>query len=190
MADSTRRELERRARQGDRGAAVAALAQRLRAGEVDHDALRLAALLGDPAACALLGPDAPPAPPTAHDLARALQGFDPGVAIRATITATRATSATADPRHGWDLARARAAVDAAEAWLRCPCRPHLDRAHDVGRTGDEDAADAELAPAWAVIGPEGTRRFATEVALACAAAELGEEALRRALRRALVPWSS
>lgn len=188
VPDSIRRDLERRARQGDSTAEAAALVRRLRAGELDEDRLRVAALVGDPAARLALGRGAPAIPAHAHGLARALQAFGSDVVIRATISAVRAMSAIADPRAGWDLRRARAAIAAAEAWLACPCEAHLDAARDVGQTGDEVPADAELAPAWAVIGPEGTRLFATEVALGCAASELGEETMRQGLRRALVSW--
>lgn len=189
VPDSVRRDLERRARQGDSTAQAAALVRRLRAGELDEERLRLAALVGDPAARLALGDAAPAKPHDVHALARALQAFGPGVVTRATITAVRAMNATVDPRHGWDLSRARQAIASAEAWLACPCEPHLEAARRVGQTGDEVPADAELAPAWAVIGPDGTRLFATEVALGCAAAELGEEAMRRGLRRALVGWA-
>lgn len=189
MADSVRRDLERRARQGDSTAEAAALVRRLRAGEIDEERLRLASLLGDVAARLVLGREAPAVPVHAHGLARALQPFGPAVVIRATVTAARAMSATADPGM-WDLARARAAIAAAEAWLACPCESHLEAARRVGQTGDEVPADAELAPAWAVIGPVGTRLFATEVALACAAGELGEDVMRRGLRRALLNWAS
>lgn len=187
MPDSIRRDLERRARQGDSTAEAAALVRRLRAGDIDEERLRLAALLDDPAARLVLGRDAPRVPPHAHGVARELQAFGDVVVIRATVTAVRAMNATADPLT-WNLARARAAIDVAEAWLACPCEAHLEAARRVGQTGDETPADAELAPAWAVIGPVGTRLLATEVALGCAAGELGEETLRRALRRALIGW--
>ncbi len=188
MPDSIRRDLERRARQGDSTAEAAALVRRLRAGDLDEERLRLAALVGDPAARLALGRDAPAVPPTPAALARALRAFGAEALVRATVVAARAMAATADPRF-WDLSRARAAITAAEAWLACPCDAHLEAARDVGQTGDEDPSDAELAPAWAVVGPDGTRLFAAEVALGCTASEVGDESMRAGLRRALVTWA-
>lgn len=188
MADANLRDLERRARQGDPHAAAAALVRRLRAGGLDERRLRLAALLGDAAARLVLGAGAPRVPAHADGLARALEAHGALVMIRATVVAVRAMNAAADPRLGWRQGRARAALAAAEAWIVCPCEAHLEAARPIGESGDEDPAYAELAPAWAVLGPTSTRLFAAEVALGCAAAEIGGEALRRALRRALVLW--
>ncbi|MCO5169417.1 MAG: hypothetical protein M9894_23990 [Planctomycetes bacterium] len=189
MADTTRRDLERRARQGDPTAAARALSARVRAGALTDERLRLAALVGDAAARLALGPAAPAEPADADGLAAALQGFGVEAVVRATVAATRAVTAVADPRAGWDLARARRAMDAAEAWLACPCDAHVEAARAVGQAGDEDPAYAELAPAWAVLGPASARLLAAEVALNTAAGELGDAVMRRGLRRALGGWA-
>jgi hypothetical protein len=186
--DSERRNLERLAAQGDPDAAVAAIVARLRAGEVDEARVRLAALLGDPAARKLLGPLAPPVPANARELARALGASGAETLVRATLVAARAMAATADPRT-WNLSRALAAMKAADDWLRCPCPEHVEAARRVAGEGDVDPSGSELAPAWVVIGPDGTRLLAAEWALACAASEIDDEPVRWALRRELVPWA-
>jgi hypothetical protein len=107
MSDARRRALERDASHGDPDAAAALLAERLRAGEVTRERVALAALLGDPAARAVVGAAA--VADDAFFAALASAGDD--ACLRAVLAAVRLAF---DPV---------LAVAAGPDWIAGACRP-------------------------------------------------------------------
>lgn len=163
------------------------LAARLRSGDVSSAALRCAAWVGDPAARALLGADAP-AP-----RARGILGFVAGlpcpdheVALRAGLVVLDAWSPGGS---AWSAVEQQV-VDAVRAWAECPCARHL---------AEVDLAAVPLADA----DPFGLRGWLSAAVLrgACGQRSHGvacpafavptagdHPALRERLRGLLVPW--
>lgn len=207
VSDERRRRLEREAAAGDLAARAALLAERVRVGELAADRLELAAHLGDPAAAQALGRE-PLGPPTIT-MGRWVRGLHPGrdwapwareAFARAAAAAGRATLGCFGPEA---RRAATSALEALDAWIACPC--------------DEHAAAASQAGTLVALGPPGPMglfaargtRFAgpavykaTTVALATVPANVtaGEvamdaaratstEAVRAAIRDALVPWA-
>lgn len=122
MTDARMRALARSAEQGDPGARRQLLLERLRAGQVTEDRLRLAAFLGDPAAA-----DAAGAATGGEDLAgwfAAITAWEPAACARAALAA----AALVEPV--WAAAGGGPAVtralEALRAWTDCPCPAHAD----------------------------------------------------------------
>lgn len=200
MVDTRLRRLERAASQGDVEARARVLCERLRAGDLAEERVRLAAYLGDPGARLLLAERAPELP-----VIRARAGLE--LNQRRWITGLRAYGkewlvlaavALAHARFAawtrWDETdeRPRRAVAAAEAWVRCPCDAHLaDAAETVApaeravqglRARTARSAYYALRAARVVVEPN-YRVLGLEYEPAQDA-----EALRQALRAELVPW--
>jgi hypothetical protein len=137
--DDRLRRLTREVATGDAGARARLLAERLRAGDLGEDRLRLAAHLGDPAAAAALGRELL-LPPTititrwVRGLAEPSRGgawpvWAREAYVRAAAAAGRIVLPGLDPA----LAeRGRAAVDALDAWVRCPCDEHARSSVEAG----------------------------------------------------------
>lgn len=152
--DVRRREVERRASQGDPQARAEVLRARLRAGELARDALRLAAHLGEAAAAAALEePLAASEATPLREWALSLRGWGQQAFLLGSVAALRAAAAGAPAA---PAAAATARLDALAAWGRCPCPAHLRAAHDalsvlaepnVGQTLAARANPAE----WAVV---------------------------------------
>lgn len=126
MVDRRLRSLEREAGDDPAGRARRAR-ERLRAGLLDPDRVALLALLGDGAARAALGEVAPAPVELLDDLIETL--VLAGVPLQVRVGATAAREALA--AHSIEpaaLARAEAALSAAEAWLDCPCEAHRSAA--------------------------------------------------------------
>lgn len=153
MSDERLRELERRW-----GASraledeVPLLVERVRCGHVTVPRARLAADLGQPAARELLvrlcEPHQEPAPdsPDVHALAELLRTActDVQVGVRAGLALLRLALGLLAPRAPWLASLCQPAIDASEAWARCPCAEHARRAWTVARESEAraDAADA------------------------------------------------
>lgn len=93
MGDETRRKAEREARSGEAGSEAEVWVARLRAGEVERDRVRLAALLGSESARQALEPDEVPSlpeSPTSADWASAYASLGQEVAARACLAVGRA----------------------------------------------------------------------------------------------------
>ncbi|MBX3472327.1 MAG: hypothetical protein KF878_36210 [Planctomycetes bacterium] len=136
--DERRRDRERAAAQGDLAAAVEALRHRLRAGELPEERLELLVFLGDEVAAAALGRVVDPWPTDEQE--RRTRARD--LARWGTECLGRAGAALA--RAGLSLngdERVRAAADAIDLWVSCPCDEHVKRAEDAGADGAERAAD-------------------------------------------------
>ncbi|MCO5166430.1 MAG: hypothetical protein M9894_08700 [Planctomycetes bacterium] len=145
--DERRRDRERAAAQGDHAAAVEALRHQLRAGELPEERLELLAFLGDEVAAAALGRAVEPWPTDEQD--RRARTRD--LARWGIECLGRAGAALA--RAGLTLngdERVRAAADAIDAWVSCPCDEHVKRAEDAGADGAERAADQATGdgPSW------------------------------------------
>ena len=173
MVDTRLRRLERAASQGDVEARARVLCERLRAGDLAEERVRLAAYLGDPGARLLLAERAPELP-----VIRARAGLE--LNQRRWITGLRAYGkewlvlaavALAHARFAawtrWDETdeRPRRAVAAAEAWVRCPCARHVAEA--------DAAHHAALSAAQALVSPGEARQPGAREGLSrllCAAA--------------------
>lgn len=209
MSDERRRRLEREAAAGDLAAASALLAERLRAGDLPEDRLRLAAHLGDPAAAQALGRE-PLAPPTIT-VSRWVRGLserrEGAWAPWAREAFARAAAAAARNTLGCfrDDARAAAArgVEALEAWIACPCDEHARAAAAAGSRvvlAPPGPAGLFAARGLRFAGPAVYRATTVPLSAVPANATAGEvamdaaratspEAVRAAVRDALVPWA-
>jgi len=128
VADERLRELERAAARGEPASRARLLRERVRLGEGEPGRLRLAAaLLGEPCD----GRPAPPPEPSIFAWVRSLgQGgsraaawgrIAPEAGLRAAVAAARAALPVWEPAGGGGPRRA---IEAAEAWLCCPCAAH------------------------------------------------------------------
>lgn len=126
MADTDLRTLERRAALGDPQAQARHLLQRMRVGELPLRRISLLAYLGEPGARAALGDEAPRPSAELETWARALAGWGREVAVRATVAATEAALAA-------PAGVAEPCLDAARAWLTCPCDAHARAARRTSR---------------------------------------------------------
>ena len=129
MSDQRLRELERRVAEGDGAAEAPLLAERVRAGTLAPNLLRLAAYLGHPPAREALGDDAPVLHTDPDSLIRGLEAWGPQAWVRAALATTRLASVTLRFLEVWT---------AIEAWIRDPSLEHLEvceakgaAAHDV-----------------------------------------------------------
>jgi hypothetical protein len=128
--DERRRQLERRAAQGDPEAAAAFLAEQLRAGEADRDRVALRAAFGDPVAQRVL-PEVRVIQDA--DAAGVLEQVEPlgrRALVILLVDLERGLAANVTPYYANSLI---ARAEAAERWLTCPCRQHALAAHDVAR---------------------------------------------------------
>lgn len=197
MTDQRLRELERVAAAGAE-ALERRVRERLRAGRLDPVRLGLAALLGDPVARRVLGPEAPAPAEVTGDLVDALVLGDAAVQVRVAAAAARAalrvTAAAIPPT---DLALAESAVLAAEAWVACPCEAHRAASlhHWCGHLDRRLVApevEAQLAAFMAAQvagGKPGERGRLLGLALENAARALRPEELAGRIAPDLVPWA-
>ncbi|RMG09324.1 MAG: hypothetical protein D6731_19965 [Planctomycetota bacterium] len=193
MADARERSWERCAAAGDELAAVRWAVERLRRGALDPRRLRLAARLGDPLARRLVGGGAPP-PPDLEALLRSLGRWDGTPWGRAAVAAAEAALPHWEPRarvarkrsSARERAAARGYLDAARAFLACPCPRHEGalraRRPPPGARflrGLEDAARHEV--------PERPR--AARATIRASARVAGEAPVREAVRADLLGWA-
>jgi hypothetical protein len=201
--DERERELERRFRaSGASDDEAAWLRERLRAGRIPTERLRLAAVVGHPAACRALGCE-PLVDPAA--LGAAVAGHGREALLRALLALARAALPAWEQRFPRDD-RPRIALEAAQGEAGCPCPRH--RAAVAGRLGAaadawaaarqvpaQRAAQAALlcqrAAAVAARSPAGAEQDADDLRAAIlAAGDLEPPARVRALlRAALAPWA-
>jgi hypothetical protein len=121
VSDERLRRLEREVLEGDPGARARLLAERVRAGSVSLETVRFAAYALDPAARAFLGREAPVASEEAKAFARGLEPFGK----RAGVCAAVAAASVFLPL--WRELGEQVPVnlvEAARAWLACPCEAH------------------------------------------------------------------
>jgi len=143
---------DRSHRHAERYDPVAALAWRLRFGEIDRERVAYAAALGHPVALQVVEPAELPADPR--------ERTEPGVRLLSHVEAVRwaadlAAVVVRAATHGDDLRPANA-IAAARAWADCPCEEHRQAATQAATEAVElaeaawaarDAAAAEAA-AW------------------------------------------
>lgn len=188
------------------------LEERLRRGELARERVLLAAYVGDETARAALGVlapgelDLPRFAPAGGDLERwvfGLKRWGKPAEVRAGVAIGRMALAAWSARYPRDP-RLEAAVLAAEAWVACPCAAHAEAAHAaahvVALIPDQEHAEDErdVRPRRARSCFEGVagavRSTSPTSAWTCSsaayAAELtSDEAVRAAVREALVRWA-
>lgn len=124
MTDDRLRELERRWKEtGSVEDEAAWLSERVRAGYVTHDQVLVAAYLGLPPARLALGADAPTIPSANRDWVSGLRHFAKIVSVVGAVTVAR------NQLHIWTEwapgdGRPGLAIEAASAWIQCPCDDH------------------------------------------------------------------
>jgi serine/threonine protein kinase len=182
------------------------------AADAPPDRLRLAAYLGDAAAVERLGEDAPAiigidqstitrwTEALGRARLRAREGpFTPWAReayVRAAIAVAKTVLDLVEPEQ---QAKARATIDAHEAWLRCPCEgcriAALRAAGDVpgakpkGPPLDPAAARAVMRRLARVVGSKDAPDQAAGDAARLAALIAGPDVVAHAIREALVPWA-
>lgn len=123
MTDRRLRELERRLAEGDAAAEAPLLAERLRAGTLAPERLRLAAYLAHAPARDALADAAPRLREDLEGWIRGLAEWGPQAWVRAAVAAARRVLSLYEERFeapgSFDL-RPREAIEAAELWLRQP----------------------------------------------------------------------
>lgn len=180
VADERLRRLERQAQSGDLEAGAQLLRERLRLGEVTPLGLRVAAFVGHPAARAA-APEVAAAPEGGEAWAAALWAFGRDLGVRAAVALGRALLPWFEEQLPGDR-RGRRAVEAAEAWLACPC----ETCRVAARLASEDAAELE-ATAVDLALADGAVFAATVLSLAAlVAGELRDAHAPLHLARALV----
>ena len=127
MTDERQRELERQASSGDVQAEVKLLLERVRAGELTEDQLRLAAFLGHEPAGSALGSE----PATFFDLdvfdRQLLKAGAKGIVRTAIALAYQAREEATLLGGNKALASANDALFSAEGWVLSPDREHADQ---------------------------------------------------------------
>jgi len=136
MADDRLRRLEREAAGGDPEARARLLRERARSGELPRERLGLAAWLGDPAAAAALGPEAPAPPEEVGRWAAGAARFGQEAFVRLGGAALRRVLSGRPA--GASREAAERVLAASDAWTACPCCEHAEAARR--------AADAEQPP--------------------------------------------
>ena len=196
--DERERELERRfqaSRATDDEAAW--LRERLRAGRLPEERLRIAAIVGHPAAALALGHEPPREP---EPLAAALEACGRETALRALVALGRLALPEWEGRFPRDV-RPRVALEAAEGEARCPCPRHREVVQErLGGVGEARAAARQVRAQRAAQAAH-LVHFAAGAALApgspadlraalLAAGDLEPPSrVRAALRAALTPWA-
>ena len=204
MADERLQQLRRAWDEGDLEAKVRLLRERMRAGELSEERVRLAAWLGDTAARLSLSGTVPAAPKGLLGMVRGLPGF-PRTDAEAFARVQESDGVTplfwqVGARLGIAaarLSRARSGepdpITAAEEWVLCPCGAHRKAAarattHVVGEYSRTLRVEQILAHAADLArqprGVEGLWRSLDQ-----ARREAGSKALREALVAELVPWA-
>lgn len=207
--DEDLRELERAAGRDEPEARVRLLAARRRAGRLDEERLDFAARLGDPVSRALLGPDAP----AEEDLMGWLESvreLEPPwaieAALRAAVTGARAALPVFERERPEDRG-ARQCVEAAEAFVTCPCAEHAakalsasgwqgraasDRSRRTSHLPESDASRAERAAVHAAqaagFDQRDGRAFVISVLAFQNASGAAPPEVRDACRAALARW--
>ncbi len=201
MSDQRLRELERGWRTGGAVEAEAALVrERLRLGLVDEPRLRLAARLGHGASRLVLGllDDRPPG-----DVRRRLAALDhdlgrsgPEAVVRAAIALARSRvrlwGHTRASGSAADRARLLAALDAAVAWVRCPCDLHVAEAAEAVAPAERAVQGLRARTARSAYYALRAARVVAEPGYRVLGLEYepaqDHEAIWEALRAELVPW--
>lgn len=202
MGDERLRRLEREAA-SDPMAHTRWLRERLRAGALTEQDLRLAGYLGDVAAADAVGER--PYPPGVRDLQARLVGlYDFGleVALRAQVALARTFLPQFEADRPGDR-RPHAALEAVEAWIACPCEEHAgpcvlaaEPALAAARTATRSAASVYAARIAALSATQAFqadtsplgRRHATQWVEDLREVGLREDALWRAVTEDVLPW--
>lgn len=141
MTDQRLRDLERDAARGDLHAQARLLLERVRVGDLAEDQLLLAAYLGDaPAQAALASATTSTLPDDIDTWARSLKPFGQETSVRAALGVAGEFMTAWRMRRPSDDRPVRA-IQAAVAWLHCPCPEHVlaaaTAASSSGRAADE-----------------------------------------------------
>lgn len=211
--DATLRELTRASATGDVDARARLLRQRVRLGRLGAERLALAARLGDGAA-RLAGGRSSSRSAGEQALGAWVAGLRPptgdgwpadarDVYARVALGAARAVLPVWTRRRPADPRAARA-VEALARWIEHPCPRHAEAAGEAGLAVEAVAPtalerlvslgrlrEAQLAlqrAAWTPLAPEPGATAAASAA-ACAARATSAEAVRTAVREALLPWA-
>jgi hypothetical protein len=176
--DERRRNIEREHSRsaGDAGVDVAALAERVRRGDVQADAIRVAALLGDTRARDVVPAGVKVEPGDLLAVVSALKAAPAPVIARAAIAVARAGVRPAE-------ATLQAVLRAAEAWVLCPCKEHDAALTHAGESlGAHPLNELALLPGWS------KKALSRMVAWSDGPAALAAADVLAALRADLVPW--
>ncbi len=202
MADERLRRLERDA-DSDPTAQVRLLRERLRAGALSEQDLKLAAYLGHAPAAEAVGDR--PYPPGVRDLQARLIGiyeFGLEAALRAQVALARAFMPQFEADRPGD-GRPHAALEAVEAWIACPCEEHAgpcvlasEAALEAARTATHSAASVHAARIAASAAAQAFqagasplgRKHATKCVEDLREHGLREEALWRMVVEDMLPW--
>jgi ankyrin repeat protein len=193
VTDEHLRDLERKAAFGSVTDEASWLVERLRSGALSKDRLRLAAFVGSAAARLALGSEAPESPlgPTLNEndyaaLCRCVAGLEPfgrETWVRAAVAAAEGVAAETGLTRKAELC-----LDAARAWIRCPCDQHARETAQVvaDQPADDDrSSNTATRAAMAVAGE--VREAGT--ALAYAHQKISPVALYRAVTGDLAAWA-
>lgn len=202
MSDERLRKLERAAAD-DPAAQVRLLRERLRAGALSEQDLRLAGYLGHAPAAEALGER--PFPPGVRDLQARLIGlYDYGLeaALRAQVALARTFLPQFEAERPGDR-RPHAALEAVDAWIACPCEEHggpcvlaAEQALEAARTATRSAASVHAARIAAQAAAQAFeanasplgRAHATRWVDALREHGLREDALWREIVADVLPW--
>lgn len=165
------------------------LRERVRAGELDGARLDATAALGHPASRLAVGRAPAEQAASLGELRLPLQAVGPVALGRAAVVAAELVLPLWETTHAHDP-RPRLAIQAARAWTRCPCTPHLQEARALGlqvhvAVGGQAAHAAQAAMHCGAL--LGTERV-SEAVLSAVEAGLDRTALVGALRAELLPW--
>jgi hypothetical protein len=203
MADDRLREVEREAAWGDPAGRARLLVERVRAGQLEHERLRLAAWLGDRAACLATGEAGGPGAAASGSQTRrgrrdawtrALAAWGKEAIVRAAYVVAR-DELRHWRRHYRDDASLPGVLDAVAAWIGCPCDPcarAVGRAVEAGALPEGKDNRSGRAKWHVVQAALAARAPGDEAATAHALEVMGESPagqVRDAIRRALVPWA-
>lgn len=186
MADERLRRLERAAAGGEPEAVARLLGARLRAGELDPARLDLLLHLGDPAARLAAGGGPAGEEPDPQPWVKELRRWGKEPCVRAACAITGAALPLEEAAHPED-GRRRRALEAAGAWLACPCDDHRRAAKGQATRTPDGAASwtAEAAGARS----EAWAHFASYAARE-ALIVLGARGVREAVRAAVGRWAA
>lgn len=194
MTDARLRELERRWREtGAVEDEATLLRERVRAGNLVPDRLKLAAHCGHAASALALGEVGTSADPDLLAWVRGLHawGLEPGV--RVALLAARVVLRVCRSRSGESPSELEpeTVFSAVEAWIACPCEEHSHAAILAGASGLRDSMDGPLEDAgWACADAASAMRASPELILrALLRAERFAPAATAEVRAGIAAWA-
>ncbi|MCO5167628.1 MAG: hypothetical protein M9894_14870 [Planctomycetes bacterium] len=185
--DDRLQDLRRRVAQGEPGARVALLAERVRTGDITRERLELAAYVGDDDARQLCAGMVLDSSAALTDWYAGMLRFGPEAAVRSGL----ALLALAREPAGEGTSAALALL---ERWALCPCADHAESARVSVWTGPrdpDDDGDTRLVCVLMLAEDAGRRPSARYVTLEWARNRQGatDDDVRAAIRNEVAPWA-